>query len=117
MGLDELRTYLSTVTDFTPAHYEALSRLHDMDKVHCHLSPQEIASLPTLSFGQVLENICNGGNYPGLTDECSICLENYEPDARLNIMPACGHVFHKKCAIDYFSKYSKLCPHCKEHVV
>jgi hypothetical protein len=85
--------------------------------VHTHLSTQEIASLPTLSFAQVLENICNGGNYPGLTDECSICLENYDPSDRLNIMPACGHVFHKKCAIDYFSKYSKLCPHCKEHVV
>ena len=117
MSLDDLRTYLSTVTDFTPAHYEALSRLHDLDKVHSHLTHQEIGALPVLSFGQVLENICSGGSYPGLTEECCICLENYEPDDRLNVMPACGHIFHRRCAVDYFSKYSKLCPYCKESVV
>lgn len=117
MTVAELREYLLTVEEFTDIHYEALARLHEEDKVRSHLSKTEMAALPTLSFAELLENICGGAEYSAFSTECSICLEDYKGTDVLVCMPSCGHFFHRACAVQYFSRFSKLCPYCKEPAV
>lgn len=116
MSLQQLREYIASVAEFTPVHYEALARLHEEDKVLTHLSRNEIAALPHMTFAQLMEEICNGAEYKAFSTECSICLEDYEGEDQLVCMPNCGHFFHKACAGNYFSRFSKLCPFCKESV-
>ena len=114
MPLAELRRYIAGIVDFGPAHYEALSRLHEADKVRVTASSAELDSLPRLTFGEMMEQILSGAEFKAFSDECYICLEDYDGASKLVMLPACGHTFHEHCIRDYFGKYSKLCPVCKE---
>jgi len=114
MTLPQLRDYIGRVPTLTPLHYEMLSRLHQEDKVVCHASAAELKTLVSLTFTDVLVGIAEGGSYPGFSDECHICLEDYAPDAALASLPRCGHFFHDGCIRDYFARFSKFCPICKE---
>ena len=114
MSVDQLRQYISTIVHFTPVHYEALARLSEIDKVRVHASAADLSSIVTLTFAQLMDRICEGFEFPGLTDECYICLDDYNGEATLGVMPTCGHVFHHQCIVEYLGKYSKLCPVCKQ---
>lgn len=116
MSLPELRRYIATVVEFTPVHYEVLSRLSELDKVPVHASKRDLDAIVKLTFAQLMERICEGFEFPGLTDECFICLDDYNGEATLGVLPTCGHVFHHKCIMDYLGKYSKLCPVCKQPI-
>lgn len=116
LSLDELRSYIAGLVEFMPVHYEALSRLHQEDKVEVHASAAELSTLVPVTFGALLEQVAEGIEYKGLCDECFICLEDYAPSSSLAMLPQCGHLFHMHCVTDYFQKYSKLCPVCKEPI-
>jgi hypothetical protein len=113
LSLNELRRYIATIVEFTPLHYEVLSRLHEADKVTVTASKAELSLLIPMTFGSMIEQIANGVEFVGFSDECHICLEDYQPDAELAMLPNCGHAFHRHCITDYFGRYSKLCPVCK----
>lgn len=115
MSIDELRRYIAGIIEFTPAHFEALSRLSEADRVPVHASKADLESaVVQLTFAQVMDRICEGFDFPGLTTECYICLEDYDGDSVVGVLQTCGHVFHHKCIAEYLGKYSKLCPVCKQ---
>lgn len=46
--------------------------------------------------------------------QCSICLDDFEPDAPITTLP-CGHEFHEKCVSDWLLECG-LCPLCKTEI-
>ena len=113
LTLGRLRLYIAGIVEFQPVHYEALARLHEEDKVKVSASSAELSTLVPMTFGDMMEQICNGVEFRGFSDECHICLDDYRPDSKLSMLPACGHAFHDTCIRDYLGRYSKLCPVCK----
>mmetsp|Transcript_3693 Transcript_3693/g.8425 ORF Transcript_3693/g.8425 Transcript_3693/m.8425 type:complete len:672 (-) Transcript_3693:1405-3420(-) len=51
-------------------------------------------------------------NYMQLSDECTICLDEFEPGVRVRQLP-CGHVFHSTCIARWLIERSAVCPLCK----
>lgn len=52
--------------------------------------------------------------FPHLKDccRCSVCLLDYQPEDRLQQIPACGHTFHMSC-IDLWLSSHSTCPLCR----
>lgn len=50
--------------------------------------------------------------YMQLSDECTICLDEFTPGIRVRQLP-CGHVFHSTCIARWFIERSAVCPLCK----
>lgn len=116
MTVDQIREYVATLPDILPHHYEALQRLHEADKVTVGASDAELNALLTITFEEIMNAIVDGKDFPGFTEECFVCLEDYQgPDVLVRLI--CGHMLHKHCAFSYFKKYSRLCPICKEDVL
>ncbi|XP_004506471.1 RING-H2 finger protein ATL58-like [Cicer arietinum] len=44
--------------------------------------------------------------------QCSVCLLDYQPEDRLQQIPACGHTFHMSC-IDLWLASHNTCPLCR----
>lgn len=117
MNEDEIRQYIASVPEILPVHYEALQRLHQADKVQQRVSVAELnASLFVDTFEQVMNNVLEGQSYPCFSSECFVCLEDYIGSDEVAHL-VCGHFFHKTCAFQYFERYSRLCPICKEDVL
>jgi hypothetical protein len=117
MSDEDLRQYVASIPEILPVHYEALMRLHDADKVPQTASVAELnASLFVDTFEEIMNHVLDGKTYPCFSSECFVCLEDYNgPDAIAHLI--CGHFFHKSCAFQYFERYSRLCPICKEDVL
>lgn len=49
-------------------------------------------------------------------EQCVICLENFEQDQVLKILP-CKHEYHRDCIDPWLLKKSSLCPVCKQNIV
>lgn len=47
------------------------------------------------------------------TDECTICRENYNNDARMQSLLPCEHTLCRSCMFDIF-KNSASCPFCRK---
>ncbi|CAI5978033.1 unnamed protein product [Closterium sp. NIES-65] len=83
--------------------YESLTEL---ESVQCGLSGDQIDHLPTLHVGTQHSS-------DSFSDElCSICQGEYVEGDALLVLP-CQHRFHRPCATEWLSQYSKLCPVCK----
>lgn len=52
------------------------------------------------------------GGYMQLSDECTICLDEFTPGVRVRELP-CGHVFHSTCIARWLIERSAVCPLCK----
>lgn len=117
MSDEELRNYIASVPEILPVHFEALQRLHEADKVQHVVSVEELQlSLRVETFEEIMNHVLEGQSYPCFSSECFVCLEDYVgTDAIAHLV--CGHFFHKKCAFEYFQRYSRLCPICKEDVL
>ena len=46
-------------------------------------------------------------------DQCSICLEDYEPDTTVRQLP-CNHCFHTDCLIPWLKEH-RTCPLCRHN--
>jgi hypothetical protein len=89
--------------------YEELLALSDRIGTVSHgASAEQIARLPTIT-----------GRIPAGSDiqsqQCSICLYDYEASEERTLMPACMHQFHRECIVNWL-KQSKLCPVCRVNV-
>lgn len=120
MDVVQLRAFLSsssqTLSD--EALFVALSRLGELDKaVPSGVGKENVeAILPKITFGEVLNQISDGKEYPGLGQDCSICLDDYQVDSVLTVLP-CSHMFHYGCCKSFLENYSKNCPYCRASVV
>ncbi|KAL4281756.1 hypothetical protein GQ457_03G029920 [Hibiscus cannabinus] len=50
------------------------------------------------------------------TLECAICLNEFQDDETLRLIPKCGHVFHPHC-IDVWLSSQSTCPVCRANLV
>lgn len=61
--------------------------------------------------GQQSGTSSNDGMQEG-DDTCVICLDAYEEGDKITTLP-CGHLFHSRCIMVWFSGSNGLCPICK----
>jgi hypothetical protein len=52
-------------------------------------------------------------NVPEQLDACSICLEVYQRDTKIDVL-GCGHIFHPQCIAKWIER-NPLCPMCRQH--
>lgn len=50
------------------------------------------------------------------TLECAVCLNEFEDDATLRLIPKCSHVFHPECIDAWFAAHT-TCPVCRANLV
>jgi hypothetical protein len=50
--------------------------------------------------------------YMQLSDECTICLDEFAPGVRVRKLP-CDHIFHSTCIARWLIERSAVCPLCK----
>ncbi|MQL95558.1 hypothetical protein Taro_028228 [Colocasia esculenta] len=70
------------------------------------VAPGELASLPTFLYpaGTASEN-------------CVVCLAQFQEDQRVRTLPQCNHCFHVECVDHWLRQYSGTCPLCRSPVV
>uniref|UniRef100_A0A803KPC1 RING-type E3 ubiquitin transferase n=1 Tax=Chenopodium quinoa TaxID=63459 RepID=A0A803KPC1_CHEQI len=51
-----------------------------------------------------------------MTGECVVCLEVFEENEMLRLLPKCGHVFQVDC-IDTWLRSHGTCPFCRANLV
>lgn len=71
------------------------------------IDPKVIASLPIFRFKSLR------GQKDGL--ECAVCLNKFEPDEVLRLLPKCKHAFHVECVDTWLDAHS-TCPLCRYRV-
>ena len=61
-------------------------------------------------------NVFSFSKIEKLTDQktCIICYDEFCNDSTIYEL-VCNHIFHKKCILEW-SRYSRLCPICKEEL-
>lgn len=75
------------------------------------LDPEIIDSFPTFVYSSVK------GLKMGRTSlECAVCLNEFEDDETLRLIPKCSHVFHPDC-IDLWLSSHSTCPLCRANLV
>ncbi|XP_028771868.1 RING-H2 finger protein ATL11-like [Neltuma alba] len=75
------------------------------------LEPEIIDSFPTFVYSSVK------GLKMGRTSlECAVCLNEFEDDETLRLIPRCSHVFHPDC-IDLWLSSHSTCPLCRANLV
>lgn len=80
-----------------------MARDHDAPK---RASPLVVEALPVRPW--------NGEVNRFEQSQCSICLDDFEPDAPITTLP-CDHEFHEKCVSDWLLECG-LCPLCKTEI-
>ncbi|KAJ8553927.1 hypothetical protein K7X08_024605 [Anisodus acutangulus] len=66
-----------------------------------------IETFPTFTYAEVKDHHVGKG-----TLECAVCLNEFEDDEMLRLIPKCDHVFHPEC-IDAWLKSHVTCPVCR----
>ncbi|KAL9175167.1 hypothetical protein ABFS82_02G098500 [Erythranthe guttata] len=69
-----------------------------------------IDTFPTFSYSEVKDHKIGKG---GL--ECAVCLNEFEEDETLRLLPKCDHVFHPEC-IDAWLESHVTCPVCRANL-
>ncbi|KAJ4826133.1 hypothetical protein Tsubulata_021880 [Turnera subulata] len=69
-----------------------------------------IRSIPIFQFKRAGNS--NGEFGERSISECAVCLNEFQEDERLRVMPNCGHVFHIDC-IDVWLQSNDNCPLCR----
>ncbi|KAK8572398.1 hypothetical protein V6N13_047996 [Hibiscus sabdariffa] len=75
------------------------------------LDPSVIESFPTFVYSTV-----KGFRIGKDTLECAVCLNEFEDDETLRMIPTCCHVFHPDCIDAWLSSHS-TCPVCRANLV
>lgn len=65
-----------------------------------------IKSLPLIAYGGATKHELI------VTDECPICLQEFEVGECLKMIPYCGHLFHPTC-LDTWLGSHVTCPFCR----
>ncbi|KAK6137994.1 hypothetical protein DH2020_028275 [Rehmannia glutinosa] len=74
------------------------------------LDASVIATFPTLSYSEVKDHKMGKDAL-----ECAVCLNEFEEDETLRLIPKCDHVFHPEC-IDMWLESHVTCPVCRANL-
>ncbi|CAI9768973.1 unnamed protein product [Fraxinus pennsylvanica] len=75
------------------------------------LDPSVIENFPTFLYSEVKDHKIGKGSL-----ECAVCLNEFEDDETLRLIPKCDHVFHPEC-IDAWLESHSTCPVCRANLV
>lgn len=87
--------------------YVSSSRGHLPSRNHSGINRKVIESLPMFRFSSLR------GQKDGL--ECAVCLNKFEADEVLRLLPKCKHAFHVECVDTWLDAHS-TCPLCRYRV-
>jgi hypothetical protein len=73
---------------------------------------QQQQQQPLIDSGKEAAAVGHQHKYNQLSDECTICLDDFSPGDRCRELP-CGHVFHSTCIARWLIERSAVCPLCK----
>ncbi|KAL2928853.1 RING-H2 finger protein ATL43 [Bienertia sinuspersici] len=90
-----------------PDSYYPTTRIHFSGRKNSGIDPVIIESLPVFRFKSLR------GEKNGL--ECAVCLNRFEPDEILRLLPKCKHAFHVECVDTWLDAHS-TCPLCRFRV-
>ncbi|KAK7269303.1 hypothetical protein RIF29_22026 [Crotalaria pallida] len=74
------------------------------------LDPSVIETFPTLEYSAVKIHKIGKGAL-----ECAVCLNEFEDDETLRLIPKCDHVFHPECIDEWLSSHT-TCPVCRANL-
>ena len=77
----------------------------------CGLKASAIENFPKFAYTSTNIDV-NTATKKRMTDESVVCLERYEENEMLRMLPKCGHVFHVDC-IDTWLKCWATYPFCR----
>ncbi|XP_075073764.1 E3 ubiquitin-protein ligase ATL31-like [Nicotiana tabacum] len=69
-----------------------------------------IETFPTFTYAEVKDHHIGKGAL-----ECAVCLNEFEDDETLRLIPKCDHVFHPEC-IDAWLQSHDTCPVCRANL-
>ncbi|KAI4388713.1 hypothetical protein MLD38_001018 [Melastoma candidum] len=72
------------------------------------LDPSVVESFPTFLYGSVKGHKIN----KAVSLECAVCLNEFEDEETLRLIPKCCHVFHPVCIDSWLSSHT-TCPVCR----
>ncbi|CAK8537555.1 unnamed protein product [Lathyrus sativus] len=75
------------------------------------LDPVIIENFPNFVYSEVKDL-----KIGRVTLECAVCLNEFEDDETLRLIPVCSHVFHREC-IDAWLLHHSTCPVCRADLV
>ncbi|KAI3446637.1 hypothetical protein Pfo_029555 [Paulownia fortunei] len=87
--------------------YAGNSRGHPLSRGNSGINRKVIESLPMFRFSSLR------GQKDGL--ECAVCLNKFEADEVLRLLPKCKHAFHVECVDTWLDAHS-TCPLCRYRV-
>ncbi|CAN4108703.1 unnamed protein product [Withania somnifera] len=74
------------------------------------LDAEVIETFPIFTYAEVKEHHVGKGAL-----ECAVCLNEFEDDETLRLIPKCDHVFHPQC-IDAWLQSHDTCPVCRSNL-
>ncbi|XP_043714833.1 RING-H2 finger protein ATL34-like [Telopea speciosissima] len=80
-------------------------------KAQLGLDSVVIESLPTFAYSHVKGHKLGNGAL-----ECAVCLNEFEDEDTIRLLPKCNHVFHADCIDAWFSNHT-TCPVCRANLV
>ncbi|XP_022856224.1 E3 ubiquitin-protein ligase ATL6-like [Olea europaea var. sylvestris] len=75
------------------------------------LDASVLETFPTFSYSEVKDHKIGKGAL-----ECAVCLNEFEDDETIRLIPKCDHVFHPQC-IDAWLESHVTCPVCRANLV
>ncbi|KAJ8642993.1 hypothetical protein MRB53_004741 [Persea americana] len=77
------------------------------------LDESVIRAIPTFQFKRL---VVGGGNIDKETiHDCAVCLNEFQEDEKLRLLPKCSHAFHIDC-IDTWLQSNANCPLCRSSI-
>ncbi|XP_042489877.1 E3 ubiquitin-protein ligase ATL6-like [Macadamia integrifolia] len=80
-------------------------------RVNRGLDPAVMETFPTFAYSYVKGHKLGKGAL-----ECAVCLNEFEEDDKIRLLPKCDHVFHPEC-IDAWLSNRTTCPVCRANLV
>ncbi|CAL5368490.1 unnamed protein product [Camellia sinensis] len=75
------------------------------------LDPKAIESFPIFHYSEIKDHKIGKGAL-----QCAVCINEFEDDEILRLLPKCDHVFHSECIDAWLASHS-TCPVCRASLV
>lgn len=103
------------------AHQTDVSDEEFLDELENRVDHHPIWFIATVGLQQSIINsiaVCKYKKGEGLIEgtECSVCLNEFQEDETVRLLPKCNHAFHISC-IDTWLRAHTNCPMCRAHIV